>query len=286
MNLMNPKILTMKISIEQANKLLYAILENVAVADDELDADVDVDTEALTQAIHKKVAADITPILEEQLKPALESHALARVTGTVKSAACRILGITKKHVEDLNFEQLFTRFKASVEANQSSTEGDKQVRMETAIHGYETQLEQLKEHYEALLTEERNKHAQRDITARCIAIMEKLPRKGGDLHEQAEMLRYKMQSAYDVQYNPDTKRLEFYKDGNPALADNNQPVSDEDYARNWADKTGILVHDTRHISPADVKTGQQGMYGTGIVHLSNEEATNNGMDAIVAWASV
>jgi hypothetical protein len=63
-------------------------------------------------------------------------------------------------------------------------------------------------------------------------------------------------------------------------------VSDEDYARNWADKTGILVHDTRHISPADVMAGQQGMYGTGIVHLSNEDTANNGMDAIVAWASV
>jgi hypothetical protein len=52
----------------------------------------------------------------------------------------------------------------------------------------------------------------------------------------------------------------------------------------WAEKAGILVNDTRHISPADVMAGQQGAYATGILSIENEAAADNSMDAIVAWA--
>lgn len=272
----------MNISIEQANKLLAALAGNVAVVADEQQADANADTDALIASINENITTSLRPTLEEQMKPLIEGNYLGRFTGTMRAAMYRIFNIPRKELESLNIEQMVTKCKQMVDAQIAQTDTERQQAAETAINGYEAQLQQIKDNYETMLSAERNKQTQRDITARCMSLLEKLPRKGGDIAEQAEMLRYKMQSAYDIRYSETDKRLEFYKEDKPVFTDNNQPLSDESFARMWAEKAGILVNDTRHISPADVKAGHSSGYGSGVIIA--QTTPDNAMEAIVAWA--
>ena len=93
-----------------------------------------------------------------------------------------------------------------------------------------------------------------------------------------------MHATFEVRYNEEKKQLEFYKEGKPVVSDNNAPITDEDFARSWAEKAGILVNAPRHITPADVKAGQQGAYASGVISLSEEDAQDDAMEAIAAWA--
>lgn len=273
----------MKISIEQANKLLEALQGGVAVVADEQLADTDYDAKTLLHTINENLAAVLRPQIEQQIKPAMESNFTGRYNGALRAAATRLFGVAKKDMDDLSLDQIITKCKEAASNNVEQADAETRTIIETAVHNYEQQLETLKASYEQQLQTERERYTQKDIAARCLSIIDKLPRKGGDLMEQAEMLQHKMQSAYDVRYNEATKRLEFYKEGKLAVLDNNQPLTDEDFARMWAAKAGILVNDTRHISPADVKAGQQGAYTSGVIQ-TNDASANTAMDAIVAWA--
>jgi DNA repair exonuclease SbcCD ATPase subunit len=272
----------MKLSLEQANQLLSELMPGVAVAENEHDAD-NIDVDSMVIAINKAVTESLRPTVEAELKPGLESSFLGRHLGALRSAAQRVFNVPKRELEEMNIEQLLAKCKGALESRYNQTDEQRNAQVETTVHDYETQIEQLKSVHEQQLSEERAKYMQRDITARCISLVEKLPRKGGDLMEQADLLRYKMQSAYEVRYNEERKQLEFYKEGKPAMQENNQPVTDEDFAKLWAEKAGILVNDTRHVSPSELKAGQQGVY-TGIITPENEEPANDAMDAIVAWA--
>lgn len=273
----------MNISIEQANKLLAALAADAVVVADEQSADEGTDTDALLATIHDNLSTTLRPTLEEQMKPVIESNYLGRFTGTLRSALNRAFGFTNKELERMTIEQMVNKCKQVIDGYVSQTEAQRQTAIETAISGYEAQLQQMKDNYEAMLAAAHNKQRERDITTRCMTMLEKLPRKGGDITEQAEMLRNKMQAAYEVQYNEADKTLALYKEDKPVLADNNQPLTDENFARMWAEKAGILVNDTRHISPADVKAGHSGGYGKGIITTNNTSA-NGAMEAIVAWA--
>ncbi len=273
----------MKLSIEQANKLLSGLLENVAVAENETEADNTADIAQLLVKVQESFSSSLRPALEEQLKASLEAAQTGKSLGILRSTAQRVFNIPRRDLENMSFEQILAKCKASVDSQYNQTEEVRQTTLETTVQGYEAQIEQLRAAHEQQLNEERTKYRQRDIAARCVSIIEKLPRKGGDLQELADMLHYKMQASYEVRYNETTKRLEFYTEGKPATSTDNQPVSDEDFARMWADKAGILVHDTRHVSPAEVKAGQQGLYASGIIQIDNEETANDAMGAIAAW---
>ena len=272
----------MKISIEQANKLLAALQVDAAVAEDEHEADTGIDTDTLVMQVSQNMAASLRPAIEAQLKPEFESNFMGRYSGTLRAAVTRIFNIPKKEIDDLTVEQVIAKCKAVAETL-PQPEAERLAMLEVAVQGYEQQLEDLKAGYEQRLEDAYRKQLQKDMMARCLSLIEKLPRKGGDLYEQAELLRHKMHTAYDVRYNENTKVLELYNDDQPAVHDNNQLLSDEDFARMWATKAGILVNDTRHISPADVKAGQQGAYSSGIIQTGDRQA-DSAMDAIVAWA--
>lgn len=274
----------MKLSIEQASKLLNALLGDAAVVEDEHEADTDLSEEELLTTINGNLSKTLRPAIEEQLKPTLEAGFTGRYLGALRSAAQRVFNVPKRELEDMSIEQVLTKCKGAFETRASQGEDERQLSLEAAIHEYETQIEQLKAAHETQLKEAHEKYIQRDIAARCISIIEKLPRKGGDLNEQADMLRYKMNATYEVRYNEQTKQLEFYKEGKPATADDNTPVTDENFARNWAEKAGILVSDTRHVTPADVKAGQQGQYATGIISISTDDPADDTLEAIAAWA--
>lgn len=273
----------MKISIEQANKLLAAWVADVVVVENETDADNEASIDDLAISVNDAISKSLKPLLEEQLKASMEPAFTGRYLGALRSAAQRVFNVPKRELEEMTIEQVLARCKGSLESRYSQTDEQKQTQLETTINEYEGQIEKLKLQHEQILQDERLKYMQKDIASRCISLMEKMPRKGGDLQEQADMLKYKMQATYEVRYNEDTHKLEFYKEGKPAMKDDTHPVTDEDFARNWAEKAGILVHDTRHISPAEVKAGQQGGYA-GMYITDQDTETDNGINAIAAWA--
>lgn len=271
----------MKLSIEQANKLLSQLIAGVTVVADEQQADKKTDIDAIHNNIAEVVSKNINPELQEKVRAEMEAAFTARYLGTIRSAAGRIFNIPRRELDDLSPEQLISKCKGTIDSRYNKSETEQQTALEATIQDYETQIEQLKAAHEEVLEQERGKYTQRDITSRCMSIVEQLPRKGGDLQEQADMLRDRMQKVYEVRYNEDTKRLEFYNEGKPALTDKNEPVNDEDFARTWAERAGILVRDTRHISPADVQAGQQGGYLE--MFQQDEGQAANGMNAIEAW---
>lgn len=271
----------MKLSIEQANKLLSQLAAGVTVVEDEQQADTNADLEAVFNNIGQVVGKAIRPSLEEEVKAGTDAAFTARYLGALRSAAHRVFNIPRRELEELSVEQLLSKCKGTQDSRYSQTEAERQTGLEASIREYEVQLEQLKAGHEQQLTAERTKYIQRDIAARCISIIEKLPRKGGDLQEQADMLRYKMQKVYEVRYNEDSKQLEFYKEGKPAMTETNEPVTDEEFARTWAERAGILVRDTRHIQPADVQAGLTGTYAA---VSTNQDDHAGGMNAIEAWA--
>lgn len=274
----------MKLSIKQANKLLSALLAGVAVVADEHEADEEPDIDSLLQNLQQDIGKTLRPSLEEELKPTLEAAFTGRHLGALRSAAQRVFNVPKRELENMSIEQLLAKCKGTVDATYNQTDEQRQTKLEMTVQDYEAQMEQLKAGYEQKLSAERVRFIERDIAARCAGIIAKLPRKGGDLQEQADMLRYKMQAAYEVHYNEERNQLEFYKEGKAVLNENNQPLTDEDFAHAWAAKAGILVSDTRHVKPADILAGQQGVYGSGTVTIANEDPADSTMDAIVAWA--
>jgi hypothetical protein len=274
----------MKLSIEQANKLLSALLGDAEVAEDEQQTDDTIDTGQLIATINEGISKTLKPSIEEQIKPTLEAAFTGRHLGALRSAAQRVFNVPKRELEDMSIEQLLSKCRAALDERTSQSDDERVSSLQERVYNYESQIDQLKADYEYRLKEANEKFVQRDITARCVSIMEKLPRKGGDLQEQADMLRYKMHATYEVRYNEAKKQLEFYREGKPVVSDGNTPVSDEDFARHWAEKAGILVNDTRHIAPADVKAGQQGAYATGVISLGSDDAQDDAMEAIAAWA--
>lgn len=273
----------MKLSIEQANKLLSQLTAGVAVVANDAEADKNADLEQVFNNISEVVGKTIRPALEEEMKGPLESSFTGRYLGALRSAAQRVFNIPRREMEDMSIEQVLAKCKTALDGRYTQTDAERQTVWETTIQEYEQQIEQVKAEYETKLGEERDKYVQRDITSRCISLLEKLPRKGGDLQEQADMMRYKMQKVFEVRYNEDTKQLEFYKEGKQAIDENDQQLNDEDFARSWAERAGILVHDTRHISPAGVKAGQQQAYVLSLTGTDGE-APGDTMNAIKAWA--
>lgn len=272
----------MKLSIEQANKLLSQLTAGVTVVGDNQQADHSTDLEAIFNNITEVVGKAIKPELDEQEKTRLESAYTARYLGALRSAAHRVFNIPRRDMENMSLEQLLSKCKGTMDSRYNQSDAERQTTLETTIQDYEAQIEQLKSAHEEVLVQERDKYMQRDIASRCMSIVEKLPRKSGDLQEQADMLRYGMQKIYDVRYNEDTKQLEFYNEGKPALNDANELIRDEDFARSWAERAGILARDTRHLSPADIQAGRQEKYKSAM--SESENSTYDNISAIEAWA--
>lgn len=274
----------MKISIEQANKLFSALPGGVVVVGDEYEADSNTDVTTIGNQIIEALEEAIRPSLTEQVKPTLEAGFTGRYLGALRSAAQRVFNVHKRELEDMSIEQVLAKCKTAIDALHTQAQEAKEQEWNAQLQQGNEALQQLKDSYEQQLGAERNRYTQRDIAARCAQLLQNMPRKGGDLQEQADMLRYKMAAAYELQYNEEKAQLEFYKDGKPVLNEKNEPLTDETFAQLWAAKAGILVSDTRHIKPADVLAGQQGQYATGTVPIANTNNSASPMEAISAWA--
>jgi len=273
----------MKISLEQANKLFSALPGDVVVVADEYEADTQADVTTIGNTILNALEEAMRPSLTEQMKPTLEAGFTGRYLGALRSAAQRVFNVHKRELEDMSIEQVLAKCKTFIDDLHKQELEAQTIQHTEQMEQGSRAMQQLQDNYEQQLTAERNRYTQRDIAARCAQLLQNLPRKGGDLQEQADMLRYKMAAAYELQYNEEKAQLEFYKDGKPVLNEKNEPLTDEAYAQLWAAKAGILVSDTRHIKPADVLAGQQGQYASGVVQVPNNNIPGT-MEAITACA--
>lgn len=259
----------MNISITQANALLAALQVGAAVVADEQQADdANADIATLAQSTVAQLAQQ--PAVKEQHEAAFTG----RHMGALRAAAHRVFGLPRRTLDDLSIEQLLTTCKDNSAAQQD---------IATLQAQHEQTLATQKNTYEQQLTDLQQKTTQKEVAARCRALLAAMPRKGGDIAEQAEMLQYRMSASYQLRYNEATQQIELLHNGEPALTATSTPVADEDFARQWAARAGILLHDTRHIAPADVQADRMGAtYGAAILPT---DADAQPLDAIVAWAN-
>src|SRR5438552_1405675 len=106
----------MKISIEQASKLLSELTAGAIVVANNDEADNNIDTDNLLISINETVAQSLKPSLEEQLKTTLEPSLTGRHLGTLRSAAQRVFNVPKRELEDMSVEQLLAKCKGSIES--------------------------------------------------------------------------------------------------------------------------------------------------------------------------
>ena len=86
----------MKISVEQASKLLSELIAGAVVVANEDEADTNIDIDDLLININESVTKSLKPSLEEQLKTTLEPAFTGRHLGTLRSAAQRVFNVPKR----------------------------------------------------------------------------------------------------------------------------------------------------------------------------------------------
>lgn len=91
----------MKISVEQASKLLSELIAGAVVVANSDEADT-IDTDDLLISINESVGKSLKPSLEEQLKTTLEPSLTGRHLGTLRSAAQRVFNVPKRELEDIS----------------------------------------------------------------------------------------------------------------------------------------------------------------------------------------
>src|SRR6476661_1836317 len=128
----------MKLSIEQASKLLNALLGDAAVVADEREADADLSHEQLISTISDTLSKTLRPAIEEQLKPTLEAGFTGRYLGALRSAAQRVFNVPKRELEDMSIEQVLAKCKGAFETRTNQSGDERMVSLEATIHDYET----------------------------------------------------------------------------------------------------------------------------------------------------
>lgn len=261
-----------KISIEQANELLSQIGVDAAVVADNAD---DVNMDELTDSALEKVKSTVRPDVEKEVREAATSEFTGKFHNSLRSVAVRVFNIPRRELADMDADAILAKCKESMASKANDNDWAKE--KEEIVQAYEKQIQDWEAKYNTDLAAKDAMFIERDIDAVCLSIVEKLPRKGGDLKEQAEMLKYRMRQNYDVRIN--NGNIELYtKDGQPAK-EGNKAVKVDDYAKNWAEKAGILVSDTRHITPAEARNNPN--VEAGIKEVPQEFAD----DPMYQWAA-
>lgn len=238
----------MKLSREQAQKLLEKLLPDVQVVEDSTTEDLD----AITQQLTDKIVDDHKPAIEQAALQTAKQSVAGEMGEMQRKQIMKQFGITDKNLlKDLTFEQMIAKGKeifaeaSKLDVNQHNAK----------ITELTEQMQALQEQHEQALTkansEWETKFNHRDVTAQWQEILNKLPRKGGDLTQQAKMLHQAAMAEYQVKYNSEKKRNEFFKDNQVALQDG-KIMEDVKFAEQWAKDIGILADSTSHINPSTV----------------------------------
>lgn len=235
----------MKLSAKQLTELLSDLGVDVELVESD---NADFKSEDLTQSI----VTAVTPTISAQLEEKLESSIGAKNNKTALSAIQFVFGIPKSELDGKTFKEMFAVVKERISSTDETEAGKWKTKYEDAVREYETKLEEKdtewQSKYDTDIASEKKKYQDRDINDFFIKETEKLPRKGGDLLEQADTLRYKAEKqGYEIKVG-ENGSIELWKDGKKAKS--------EEVIKSIAEKVLPIATDTRHVSPAAAKAGQ------------------------------
>lgn len=268
----------MKVTIEQAKELLSEILGDVELVEAD-NADKDFDLDAILAKGKDYYKAD----LSKEALEVTENEVHGKVIKSLRSVVGRTFSIPRKDMENMTVDQIISKVKENVEAGSASGATEWKEKYDTLLQNSEKEKDDLentwKQKYDDDIAVERTKYVDRDVNDYVRSQMEKLPRKGGDLNAQTEVLRYRLEKlGYKPKMSEDGSTVEWEKDGKKI-------TKFEEVIKTEADKTFGLAKDTSHIKPSDVLAGKENGAKAGVVAVDNPQGNGFGdMSAIAALA--
>lgn len=257
----------MKVSQKQLTELLSSLGLDVELVEDD-------NAEFNPETVTGELQSYFQPEIEKALTEKLESAAGAKSNGAALSAIQFHFGIPKKELDGKTFKEMFAIVK---EKQQNSGEASEyKQKYEDAVRDYEAQIEKLdadwKLKHETEVSAEKAKYINRDIEASYQTLVEKMPRKGGDLTKQSRAIRNLLkEDGITEEYDEASKSLKLFKDG--------KPLKVEDTIKSYAADILPLATSTAHVNPAEVRAGKNTM-DAGI-----EQVRDDKFAAIANWAN-
>ncbi len=273
-----------KISLEQANELLKEWVGDVVAVADSKEADKDIDIEAIATEAKEAIQSNAT--VDPAIVSAEVSKETGKLLGTLRSQLAKVMGGTQRDYigsddKPLTIQEMVNLAKSKFDERTGTQAQQWEQERQQLIEEHEAALEKTKAEYEAIVATEKNKYVERDISAATLSMLEKIPRKGGDLADDADTLLYKARQQYDIKYDEAKKELQFFEKGG------NKPASVKpaDFAKQWIEKSGRLATDTRHIAPKDIKNNPQPPQGGILPKEPTEKQIPTSQEDIYSWAN-
>lgn len=219
-----------------------------------------------------EVATYLKPGIEESYVKENEPKLHAKFMGEARSQITKEFGIKRNDLDNKSWKEMLDLVKAVNKPN----DNEWQAKYEQLVKDYEVQDEE--RNTEAATKEQEwlkklelseKKYIDRDIDGELRKYVEKMPRKGGDVAEQTEVLRYKLEKA-GFELKLINNAVEFWKD--------NKKHKGEEVIKPIAEKIFPIANDMSHVDPAKVKAGTETKVGEGVAQIPSE------YNAIAQWA--
>lgn len=249
----------MKLSIEQANKLLKKLGADAVVVEDEAQVTPDIDIDEVSTSIEEGIATSITPALEAKANESATSIQAAKFGRMEAKNIANVFGINPKELEGLPHAKMLEKAKAIVSKSPEENNEEATRRIAEMEEDYKTKLEEATTERDTY----KDKYIGGHVNSKLQSVIETIPRKGGKIDAQVASFKGYLQSRVgNIQYDENADAIAFTKDGKPVFK-GNKPYDLSELAKQWADDNGISVTDTRHVPPPSqpggipVKTGGQ-----------------------------
>lgn len=232
----------MKVSQKQLTELLSSLGLDVELVEDDNADFKPTDAEG-------KIKEFLAPDIKVEVAKDLESSLHGSWINTLSTQVSRTFAIPKKELEGKKVGELLEIIKTNSSNGKEGNEWKE--KYEAFVSQSNADIDKLNADWQAKYDNDvgaaNKKYIDRDINSAFIKITEKIPRKGGDLVEQADTLRYKVEkNGYEIR-TTDNGEIEFWKD--------NRKHKNEDVITPIAKNIFSIAENTSHINPASVKAG-------------------------------
>lgn len=206
-----------------------------------------------------QLVSDLTPepaqgdVDKDKFNEAI-SREFGKKMGALRSLLAQAFSIKRADLEGLEQDELIPKLKSIIDSRYTQTEADLRQQLEDATNEYNRLEEKLTKEWQKKLDDAEDRFEERDIRDRFETLLNTIPRTGGDIKKQAELMLREARSNYIVKRNPVTGQVEFFDKNNPEqkILEGKNPLKDEDFGNKFVDNLGIRVKDTRHVNPNDV----------------------------------
>lgn len=264
----------MKLSKNKLPDLIVKLLADVELVDDDSGDSID----NAYDSIVNNTRSEYKPVIEQELTPAIKQRVAGEMGDMQRKTVAKIFGITdKKTLEGKNLDEILALGKEHLTNTLKLDVNESNSRIQELSDQLASMADTHQQEIGKINSEWQTKYDMRDVNEHLLTLVNGLPRKGGDLATQAQMLMSAISAkGYQPKYDADKKKLNFYKD-NQLVIEDGKTIDDVKFAKEWADKAGILATDTRHINAADVHTGKLPAGGA-------KPNPNDPYAAVKAWA--